>query len=229
MLLVVHIPKTAGTSLWVALKKSYGGRRVAFDYGDQSDVTSVVVRQHMYKPGRNPAAGELIKVLSEKDCVALTGHFPLSKYSQFVEPRKVVAFVREPLVRACSEYLHRSQDGSFTGRFEEFIESVHFRNLQARTLAGLTGEEFVGITEYYSESVKGINQRFGLRIRARRDNRGVKGGGAVLAGQLDPALVRRFYDLNHRDVLLYQSMLARFDEGRDSSTGRSILRFPDEP
>jgi hypothetical protein len=185
---------------------------MAFDYGEDSDLTSPLVFQHMYDPGQKCSPGALIERLAENGCLALAGHFPLSRYSGYVQPDKVIAFVREPLVRACSEYLHRTSDGSFKGSIGDFIETPHFQNIQACALEGLTGDEIVGITERYRESVTIINQRFGLRMKVRRENRGPKGGGAILAGRLAPALVRQFYRLNEGDVALYQSMLERFQK-----------------
>jgi hypothetical protein len=214
MLLIVHVPKTAGTSLRVAITRKLGNRRMAFDYGEYSELTSPLVLKHMYDPGQRNDPGALIERLSENGCVALAGHFPLSRYSGYIQPDKVIAFVREPLVRACSEYLHRSADGSFSGSLGDFFDTSDFQDLQSKTLAGRTGEEFVGITEHYRESIRMINQRFQLGIRCRRDNTGPVGGGARMAQQLDPALRERFYALNQQDVLLYRAALERFSGAR---------------
>jgi len=49
MLLIIHIPKTAGTSLRVSLQKEYGPLRMALDYWEQSEVTSSIVHRYLYQ------------------------------------------------------------------------------------------------------------------------------------------------------------------------------------
>ena len=47
MWLVVHVPKTAGTSFRWALDKCFGESNVVRDYGRKADATSDVVRERL--------------------------------------------------------------------------------------------------------------------------------------------------------------------------------------
>ena len=62
MWLVVHTPKTAGTSFREALEKHFGKSRIVRDYGPKAGETSDVVREHLYsgdelEPGFDACVG----------------------------------------------------------------------------------------------------------------------------------------------------------------------------
>jgi len=221
MLLVVHIPKTAGTSLRLALQQSFGLSRIARDYGPQSDFTTHAVRRHMYENPAKHSARDLVRELEGSGYAALVGHFPYSKYGKFFKGDRVIAFVREPLERACSEYVHRMNEKTIEGSIEDFIETPKFQNLQSRALMGAADQVFVGITENYRSSLGIINQRLDLSIKHRRDNPGFGGGGKRLRKRLDPAIVQHFYELNEEDVRLYETALNQFNQAK--SAAPSIL------
>jgi hypothetical protein len=193
MLLVVHIPKTAGTSLRLALQQSFGLARVARDYGPQSDFTTDAVRRHMYQNPTKSSARGLVSELRNSGYAALVGHFPYSRYGRFFEGERVIAFVREPLERTCSEYLHK------TG------------NLQSRFLQGHSGEMFLGLTEHYRSSMQSLNKRFELKLKTRKVNVGLSGGGARHMESLPGELTRRFYELNTKDLELYESLTKKME------------------
>ena len=141
-------------------------------------------------------AKKLVDELRATDYRAIIGHYALSKYGDFFGLDEVIAFVREPLVRSCSEYLHKFRNGSFAGTFSEFIEKPVNQNFQARLLNGYKKEMFIGATERYSDSLEVLNKRFGLRVNLKKRNLGERGGGTRFRNNLSQDIGDRFYDIN---------------------------------
>jgi len=211
MLLVVHIPKTAGTSLRLALQQRFGLARVARDYGPQSDFTTEAVQRHMYQKPTKASARDLVTELKDSGYAALIGHFPYSRYGRFFKGDRSIAFVREPLERSCSEYLHKTTNGTLQGTFEEFMQLPPQQNLQSRFLNGHSGEMFLGLTEHYRASMQSLNERFELRLKTRKVNVGTSGGGARYLESLPSELIQQFYELNSKDLELYESLTKRME------------------
>lgn len=210
MWLVVHTPKTAGTSLRWALQKYFGKSNIICDYGPQSDATSDVVRKHLYSGDDSKGPGSLITEISADTNRVLIGHFHLSKYGDYFETQNIITFVRDPLVRACSEYLHRIKQKTFTGTFSEFLQRPAFQNVQVRLLKGVSEDSFIGITEHYAESLQGINRIAGWNLSVRRKNVAWRGGGQKFAEKLSADEVDMFYKINAKDEELYQFAKRRF-------------------
>jgi len=212
MWLVVHVPKTAGTSFRHALEQYFGPDNVIRDYGRNAAATTEVVRNHLYKPGQARPLDELVQELSGCSRKVLVGHFPASKYGEFFEPQKMISFVRDPLIRTCSEFMHRKRNTTFDGSFSEFISTSSMINVQSRFLRGIPVESMVGLTERYCESLKYINETFQLELRAMKRNIGKKGGGQKLAENLSGHELELFHKLNGEDLELYKSATQRFDD-----------------
>jgi hypothetical protein len=212
MLLILHIPKTAGTSLRVSLQEKYGLPRLAMDYWGQSEHTSSIVHHHLYQSNASLGTKELVQNLRATGYQAIIGHFPLSKYGEFFLPSEVIAFVREPLVRSCSEYLHKRRHHKFEGTFSEFIEDPRNQNVQAKMLNGYHQENFIGITERYVDSLIILNKRFGLQIKERKANRAPRGGGMRFFKGLNRKIVDRYRALNQQDIVLYRESLNRLEK-----------------
>jgi len=224
MLLIIHVPKTAGTSLRISLQREYGPSAIALDYWDQSE-TSSIVKRYLYQEDAALGAGELVKDLRAMGCRAIMGHFPLSKYGEFFLPGETIAFVREPLVRSCSEYLHKCRQDKFAGTFSEFMEDPLNQNIQAGLLDGYGSEGFIGITEQYRDSLQILNKQFDLQIKARKDNRAQRGGGKRFARSLDQATVDRYCALNQRDIDLYQESLNKLEAQKSAMFGSKKFRL----
>jgi len=210
MWLVVHTPKTAGTSFRWSLEKYFGKSNIIRDYGPHSSVTSDVVQEHIYCGGESKGAKSLVTEISNDGKRILIGHYPLQKYADFFNAQNIIAFVRDPLVRMCSEYLHRVKNKAFTGTFPEFLQRPGYQNLQSRFLNGLAEETFVGVTERYSESLQFINDAAQWKLSTRKKNVGRRGGGRKLAENLSAHETELFYKMNAADVDLYKSIIQRF-------------------
>lgn len=211
MLLIVHIPKTAGTSLRVSLQNEFGLPRIALDYSGQSDHTSSIVRHHLYQNNASLGTGDLVQNLRATGYQALIGHFPFSKYGEFFLPSEVIAFVREPLERSCSEYIHKRRHDKIESTFSEFIEDPRNQNVQAKMLNGHHQENFIGITERYADSLSMLNKRFGLQIKERKANRAPRGGGIFFFEGLNQDIADRYRKLNQHDIDLYRESLSKLE------------------
>ena len=218
MLLFIHVPKTAGSSFRVALMKCCGEERVALDYGRDSPVTSNVVQRTIYGDDRYRPKRRLVRALRNRQFEALAGHFPYAKYGKFFAPEKVVCFIREPLRRAASEYLHDQRNKGYEGSFEEFIELRRNQNTQSAYLSGLPEHAFVGITEHYRESIDMLARRFHMPFRVARRNTAPRGGAKRFVRAIPSAVSSRFYELNAEDSDLYRHHLSVFEARRAKGT-----------
>lgn len=210
MWLVVHTPKTAGTSLRWALEKHFGNSDIIRDYGPHSNVTGDIVREHLYSGDESKGPESLVAEISSEERKVLIGHFPLQRYEDCFEAKNIITFVRNPLIRLCSEFLHRAKNKSFTGNFSEFLERPAYQNLQSRFLEGVSEDTFIGITEHYPESLQYINRIAQWTLSTRKKNVGWRGGGQKFAENLSVHELDLFYKMNADDVELYRFATRRF-------------------
>ena len=212
MWLVIHIPKTAGTSFRWALEKQFGQSQVVRDYGPASKHTSEIVRKHLYEENQSTRPAELIKAMSGVGSKILIGHVPLQKYANYFKPENIITFVRDPLVRTCSEYLHRVNNRTFEGSLYKFLQQPGFQNQQSRLLKGVSRQSFIGIAENYSDCLTRINSANHWELSPRKKNVGRHGGGRKLAESLSVQELDLFYKTNQNDLELYQESKQCFDD-----------------
>lgn len=189
------------------------------DYGEESEITSEPVRRCFYDGNATGDVRALIDELNSAGKAVIIGHFDLDKYMSVFEPDNLLSFVREPLVRACSEYIHRSRDGSYSGSIEMFLESPHRRNKQSEMLRGRPADMFIGVTERYRDSLIVINRMYQLKLTNKRRNKGPIGGGLRLAQSLDERTRQRFYDLNEEDCALYKHAVRQLEKTSQDMVG----------
>ena len=218
MLLVVHVPKTAGTSLRRALDKTFGVEYVIRDYGGHEKATSDIVRSHLYSNEMSDTTS-LMRSMSRTEAKVLIGHFPAKKYASFFKPEHVIVFVRDPLERACSEFLHWVRHHSYQATFEQFIQQKDISNIQSKLLRAIPEQAIIGITERYAESLRYINYVLGIGLKELKKNTGKSGGGREFASKLSQAQLDLFYELNRKDIEFYDGCLQQF----------SLLDIPEAP
>ena len=207
-LLIIHIPKTAGTSLRVELCKNYSRKKIAMDYGEVSPDTSKWIKKHLYGQGGTRPLNEMREILEQKNVAALIGHFTLKKYQHIFPAEYTAAFVREPLARTASEYLHFQREMNYTASFREFMERADIINRQSKYLANSDDKMFIGVTEKLQKSIQLFNERFEMDLRHIRTNVARNGGAAAFIEKLPPDLVTRYYELNEIDVELYNRVVS---------------------
>jgi len=177
MLISVHLPKTAGSSFGLILKKEYEGK-ILLDYGDRPINTTVVTRHQKAladaQANRNRDFGEI-------QCI--DGHFMPTKYFPLKQSGKAkfICWLREPLARMVSHYNFwlRNYDGGIgkgdlhckvvedKWSLEHFCFSDEMRNFYAQFLWNFPLDlfDFIGITERFDEDL----QVFG-RIFLKKEN-----------------------------------------------------------
>jgi len=158
MLIVsIHIPKTAGTSLgneWVRL---LGQSRVAFSYT------------------KNPllsTSGESIQLDIGEDIDVLHGHFT-AEAGLSLKPEFALSFLRHPIDNLCSIYFFfLASRKCLWGlnymnppNFRELVEMPQFRFLYSKTFIGNSAAnklDFIGDCADYSGSLDELGKRLGL-------------------------------------------------------------------
>lgn len=194
----VHIPKTAGTSFREALDRSF---HLFKDYGADSEQTSGIVKQYFY------GEGDLFtlkgKVLAQQN-FCIVGHTPLMKYVDYTPIAHTLTFVREPLAQVISHYNHHVKYHGYTDGFDRFIDKPLAKNIQSRVLKfmplGLLG--YIGLTEYYEESLALINSQFGLELSSKSKN--VNKNKALSEVLLSDTQKAQFLKNNQKDITLYE-------------------------
>lgn len=186
LVISVHIPKTAGTSLVAEIKRGVFGHFI-LDYTDRPMQTGVRV-----------ASCRLISRLQMRlrhkemlrDVGIVHGHFLTGKYA-FLHPIvDFITFMREPVSRVLSQYYYFknvASKNSMTLRLNpninlvaqglvdivEFARGDLLPHIYERFMDGMALEEFalVGITERYVESINLLNSMFGTAIEPKHERR----------------------------------------------------------
>lgn len=204
----VHVPKTAGTSLRVALEKAIGLNHIVYDYGKQSDLTSDIVLQHMY--GQQDLWA-FSRALSRRQGRLISGHFSASKYARHYGLASSIVFLREPYERAVSEYKHALSHHGYEGTFRAFFERKPFHNRQSEFLAGMPIPAFgvLGLTERYPESLQLVAEFLDMDLNyldINKEDPQKSQRSVIEAGDREA-----FYQLNKKDVALYKRASEWFD------------------
>lgn len=230
LLTFVHIPKTAGTTLWLILQREYGPRGVLrMDDTDEA------------------AAFGALPLPQRRETRVLVGHFPLHiplpqsiQPPQSTQPPQCITVLREPLEQVLSHYCHVQrfawEDGANTpltlGGFLA-SELYHKDNMQTRMLAGAeamalplgacdrdvfeqakhnltTHVAVAGLTERFDESVVLMQRRFGWKMPCYvRENVGV---GRLDRSQVPGDLLQAIWHQNSWDQELYAFAALRLEQ-----------------
>jgi len=216
LIVSVHIPKTAGTSFRVVLKKIFG-RFLHLDYGNYHPLTSPLIKTYHFS--KLVGSGEVDTIKSKVRCIH--GHFGGRKYFGLFPEAHFVTWLRFPVDRLYSQYVFqkRSHDpynhvSCLLHRknlsFLEYAQLEENRNMQSKMLDGCDLEKFsfIGITEKLDEQVLDFLQIYGFENLKSQERRNVNKGEKSLSEEIveevswlnkdDLELYRRFRDVEHR-------------------------------
>lgn len=142
MIAVVHIHKTAGTTLAGVLKRSYGARHLDALKIDRSTphLTPDELRRMMdrFYPRLDSISSHPVRVYSGLE--------------EVVPEIEYVTFLRDPVERTASHFQYDLQRGGVDLSFEEWITHDAVRDRQTRILAGpdATGDEAIALLSRFS-------------------------------------------------------------------------------
>jgi len=220
--LFVHVPKTAGSSFRVALENYFGSDAVYYDYGQDSAVTHPKIVEYTYqKHDRYLIKKDLFNTIK-----LLSGHFPYHKYGPLFRPRDIITFIRKPDQQIKSHFEHYVRHHNYKKDFISFIKEKRFINLQSRNLRGIPLEAygFIGITEFYNDSVDLFNQYYNLNIENLSLNRNEDR--TSLFYDIKENELELIHKLNEDDFRLYERALKQFNQHKDCiKNEKSFLRF----
>lgn len=175
MIISVHLRKCAGTSFKLALQDYYGSR-ILMDYGDEiGSFEPSSERKRFISKVR--AMQQAQQILGGYDIIH--GHFYATKYDFLGADHDYITVLRNPVDRVISNYNYlvrnpqrQHPDALLVHRdklsLEEYAAHPFARNLQSLFLDGtnIQSYAFVGLTEEYDETIRQMNARFGLELKA---------------------------------------------------------------
>lgn len=241
-LIFLHMPRTAGWTLFLALKAD-GGLGKIFKLGGQNDGTELGIDDFPANAG-------------EEDFDAYYGHFSFGVHASISPSCRYVTVVREPVDRVLSyiEYLATRESGLDV---DEFLRSnFEASNGMTKRLCGLgvrNGElyDFVSGTavspqpeitdEHLGQALENLDRHFRLVLRyeslaeslvmlKREFATGTllsilnNSSGTLrlnkIRGQLPPQLIEDIRLRNRIDIRLYEEIVARFD--------KAVAAWPEE-
>lgn len=208
-LFFVHIPKTAGTSFRIGAEKYFRKDEIIYDYGKDSNVTSLIAQRHLYSS--TPDVWAFGQACAAEQASLVCGHVGIKKFVSLLGVGKTIAFLRDPLERMASEYAHFVRHYGYKGTFGDFFSRPVMHNRQCKIMQGVRMEAvgMLGLTERYREALAMLNRAFGINIPYSVENRGTKMVGARYEFSAED--VAEFERLNAADLTFYEEVKALFE------------------
>lgn len=156
--LIVHIPKTAGTSFRCALQKDESVRML-YDYGSEFHESTPELA------GIDPRKLAPESEIFDADKLNfICGHVDYDKYAHCVSPDAVLSIVRNPVERLVSEHQHLKRLVGYPHSFADFSSAKVQQNKQWKMLSGLDRKSgaLIGLTSHYKYFVEIFSNRLGL-------------------------------------------------------------------
>ena len=172
MIVSVHIPKTAGTSLGRFLDHAFG-KRIMYDYHPGYQNTKIKPDLAASAESGGPYLAETVAVVH--------GHFYATKYDRVFDNSWTICCFREPVSRVLSQYKHlyfmpadnhpdakKVQEGGIS--VVDFAQSQNIGNAQAVHLDGKSVEDldYVFLTEQLDLGVEVFAETFPGHVASRK-------------------------------------------------------------
>ena len=205
--LFVHLPKTAGTSFRDSLEEVFT-HGLYCDYGAEEQTTDRVVLDYIYQ--RQDFFGFGNYLAQQDALVCMSGHYPIRRYGAFFKIKNIMLFLRNPVQRVISQYEHKRRLEGYTGTIQEFSAMPEHMNIQSRNIgrAPVTLIGFVGLQEFYSESLQLLNRQFGFQIKESFLN--INKEQFSVKYKLDPEVTAVIRENNRSDLILYKAFKQEF-------------------
>ena len=174
MLVSVHVPKCAGTSLRLALEQAYGRDRVHLDYDDRLGYPTSPINLDPVGFFRN-AQESGYPFLAGKD--AVHGHFHIHKYNSLKNAMRIT-FVREPISRMLSHYYYWKAAPADDHPLRNYVSEKNLTIFQFANLPYIKNFytshyfnkvdmkifDFIGIHELYDDGIAFVSSISGIDI-----------------------------------------------------------------
>lgn len=205
MLLSLHVPKCAGTSFALVLKRIFGAR-LWLNYG-------AIFRRGEAREGIIPQNTECIH-----------GHFEADAFDDLYPKSPMVTWVRHPVERLASNYHYFLRH---PGPNDHFCQVLHERNLKLTEFAELEGMQnvatrhllgrpldqfkFVGVSERFPESMAVFSHSLGLEDGGTPPRVNYNPERTQPRYELSPSEFDRIAAMNTADLELYNEANRRLD------------------
>jgi hypothetical protein len=188
----VHIIKTGGTTLREVIKKIYGSKYLL----DRSWKRNKKSRIYVPETSKYPE--------DYKKFYVIHGHFTAKKYSH-LKKWKMITFLRNPIERIISHF------SSWSGNYKKDISIIEFAKIYANHMTYITGGnldqfDFIGLTEYYDESIKQLQKTLSLKFPNQYPYKNKTPKKVKITKKQKRIIV----DLNREDIALYEKVLRRY-------------------
>jgi len=217
MIVSVHIPKTAGTSLRVGLERALGSRLLL----DNEDRPLARGPEHDARRARSAAEVRADPDRLVRDYDAVHGHFVASKYLPLGERAQFAVFLRDPVSRTLSQYRHWRRDPNAPNPIAaricdgavgpaDLAEMPEYRHIYADFLGGidLARFAFVGLSEHYDTSLALFRAVFGIDLPVLHEN---AGSGPAEADDIGADELARVKAAQTDNALMYDRGRRRFE------------------
>jgi len=196
-MIFVHVLKTAGTTLIMALKRIYKKRLLNdkfYKKGSYDTKNIIRIDNQIYPP-------------NYETYDAITGHYKWDKYDHLNWP--LVTFLRNPVERMISLYYYlRLSYKKFGYGDLDIVQLSKLINNQASYVVGdLDKYAFIGITEQFDKSFKLMSEQFNLKPILNIENKRV----SHLKEKVNKKTRRKIRDNILEDVKLYEEAVRRFE------------------
>lgn len=210
--LFMHTPKTGGTSFRESLSLALPKEDIILDYGELDEITDPIIKELIYKKNDFISFAEYFT--SDKKVRYLFGH-NVAKYAPLFKVSHIQTFLRDPVQQVISHYKHATRLHGYKGSLDDFLSTPNYSNIQRKRLGGsvpLAAMGFIGITEFYEESLSLFHNKTEIPVRSTLKNVNPEKAEAKAGYEIDKVLEAKLITSNLDDFLIYHQAKFIFEQ-----------------